>query len=194
MSETSTRRPPQQARAAAKRVQILDAAERLLASLPPSELTTRSVAGEADVPIGSVYRYFANIEDLLGALFDRLNDETLASIEALGDDAAPWRVHLARVMAVVEDMHRRHPIYGALMRHLSARDEADEPIVEALGRRLAGASPALGADRARSVAATVVAIINGVERRYHALPPDRRGGVFMEGRRAVEAYLALYLD
>ena len=189
-----TRKPPRQARASAKRALILRSAEALLESHAPAALTTRAVSEHAQIPIGSVYRYFANVDDLLGALFDDLNAETLASIRRLPSMAGSWREEVAEIIAVVEGMHRAHPIYGALMMHLPPQDEASDTIIAALTDRLAKSGGGVDLPTAQRVAATVVAIINGIERRYHALPPEKREGVFAEGARALTAYLATYLD
>ena len=167
---TTTRHPPRQARASAKRALILEATERLLTVRAPGELTTRMVAAEADIPIGSVYRYFANMDDLLYALFTDLNAETLQSIRSLSRGRSGWREELRALLSIVEAMHERHPIYGALMHHLSIRDEVNDPIVAALSEKLADATTSLDRKAAQHVAATIVALIDGIERRYHALP------------------------
>ena len=185
-----TRPPPRQARGAAKRALILDAAERLLARVPPAALTTTQVATAAGVPVGSIYRYFANADALLAALFARMNEGTSA---ALGAGAAEdWRAALARVARVVRAMHDAHPAYGALMTYLQARGAAGDRIPDAVAARLvreAGLSEA----RAALVAGTLVALFEGVERRHHVLPEAERDAAWAEGMRAVEAYLASVL-
>ena len=186
------RPPPRQARAAAKRDRILDAAEALLGTVPPAGLTTTQVAAQADVPVGSVYRYFANADAVLSALFARMNEETAAALSAGERAADGWRADLARIGAIVRATHDAHPAYGALMTYLQARGEAGGRIPDLLAARLA-AGAGLVPDRAALVAETVVALFEAVERRHHALPSDRRDDAWTEGMIAVEAYLAKVL-
>lgn len=56
---------PQQERSAAKVQALLAAARTILHEHPETPLTTRSVALAAHVPVSSLYRYFADIDDLL---------------------------------------------------------------------------------------------------------------------------------
>ncbi|MEM7740945.1 MAG: hypothetical protein AAF225_09110 [Pseudomonadota bacterium] len=53
--------------------------------------------------------------------------------------------------------------------------------------------PGLHPDEAQDIAAMVMGIVEAAERRFHALPPDRRSNVFNEGEKATAAYLACYL-
>jgi AcrR family transcriptional regulator len=60
--------------AAARRMQILDAATRVFARKGFNRATIRDVAQDAGVADGTIYNYFANKTDLLFGLLDRLND------------------------------------------------------------------------------------------------------------------------
>ncbi len=60
--------------AAARRAQILDAATRVFASKGFTRATIRDVARAAGIADGTIYNYFANKDDLLIGLLDRLND------------------------------------------------------------------------------------------------------------------------
>jgi AcrR family transcriptional regulator len=59
---------------AARRAQILDAATRVFASKGFNRATIRDVARAAGIADGTIYNYFANKDDLLIGLLDRLND------------------------------------------------------------------------------------------------------------------------
>lgn len=194
MAKTETRPSPRQDRSLAKRTLILEAAERLLATTTPTALTTTMVAKAAHVPIGSVYRYFANIDTLLRELFNGFNMQTLRAVEGLEIAHVGWRAGIRAVLEVVEDMHERHPAYGALMAHLGRMDDQEDGICVTLAARLRQARPTLSLAAAIDVAAMVVGIAEAAERRYHALPVSQRKNVMTEARRAIEAYLATYLD
>lgn len=57
-----------QERGNARRKQLLDAAEELLATTPIEELSFKQISEKAGVPEGSAYHFFANRYDLLAAL------------------------------------------------------------------------------------------------------------------------------
>ncbi|HEV8193393.1 MAG TPA: TetR/AcrR family transcriptional regulator [Ktedonobacterales bacterium] len=59
---------------AARRAQILDAATRVFAEKGFTRATIRDVARAAGIADGTIYNYFANKDDLLIGLLDRLND------------------------------------------------------------------------------------------------------------------------
>jgi TetR/AcrR family fatty acid metabolism transcriptional regulator len=78
MSEGSNADDPIQALqaqlVAARRAQILDAATRVFATKGFNRATIRDVARAAGIADGTIYNYFANKDDLLIGLLDRLND------------------------------------------------------------------------------------------------------------------------
>ena len=65
------RRIPTQARAQATRRAILDATYAMLGEMEPEEISTVAIAGRAGVPVGSVYRYYANRTDIFRALAEQ---------------------------------------------------------------------------------------------------------------------------
>jgi AcrR family transcriptional regulator len=69
------RRAPAQRRSAERFDRILDAAAVLLDERGYEQLSTREVAARAEVPIGSVYRFFSNKRALVEALADRNLEE-----------------------------------------------------------------------------------------------------------------------
>ena len=65
------RRIPTQARAQATRRAILDATYAMLGEMEPEEISTVAIAGRAGVPVGSIYRYYANRTDIFRALAEQ---------------------------------------------------------------------------------------------------------------------------
>lgn len=188
------RQKPKQARAAVTRQRILTATERLLAEYPPVSISTKMIAQEAEIPIGSLYRYFADVDAVFHTLFAQYNAETLRAIqesEWLDDD---WRQAVTAIMTVVEETHQRYTAYGALTLHLSFSQETDKAILEAIIARLGLGHGALEPETARTVAQTIVAIIDGIERWSFRLNGADKGAAFEQGRRAVIAYLGSYFE
>lgn len=67
----SRRRLPTQARSRERVARILDAAAQLVVTAGVDGLTTRSIADAADLPVASLYQYFADKEAVLLALCER---------------------------------------------------------------------------------------------------------------------------
>ncbi|WP_436736223.1 TetR family transcriptional regulator [Streptomyces sp. BBFR102] len=90
---TSLRRAPVQQRSAERLVRILDACADLLDEVGYEQLTTRAVADRAQVPIGSVYRFFDNKRALADALahrnLDRYADRIARRVAEM--DGTDWR-------------------------------------------------------------------------------------------------------
>lgn len=78
-----SRSKPTQARAEATRRSILDATMQLLDTHEPDEIGTAQIAEAAEVPVGSVYRYFADRADIYRALAQELMDRVDVPLEAL---------------------------------------------------------------------------------------------------------------
>lgn len=201
LSVSTTRKPPpKQARSEAKRVAILDAAEALLATRSPADITTRSVAEHAGVPVGSVYRYFKDADDLLRALFDRTNSGTVQSLhetladETLADANLGWRDHVRRTFDHLRAMHASHPFYGVLNAYVATDGAEDADILAVLDKLMARSLPNAETARRNEIARTMMAMIDGVERRLIRLADSDRDSALNEAQTAVTAYLAHYLD
>jgi AcrR family transcriptional regulator len=196
ISPAPRRKPaPKQARSAAKRRAILDAAERLLETLPPSAITTRGVAEQADVPIGSVYRYFTDVNELLLCVFEQMNAGTIDVLQGHGiDNAQDWRSNLNRIFDHLQTMHAEHPAYGALMAHIDLGDRDAHEMMRLLSALLQRTLPHVDAPLIGEITATVIALLEGVERRLYRLPRTRRRAALDQARIAVAAYLAHYIE
>ncbi|MFD9791102.1 TetR/AcrR family transcriptional regulator [Streptomyces sp. NPDC059070] len=85
--------PPERADAARNRRKILDAAARLVAEQGPPAVTMNAVAHAAGMGVGTVYRRFGDVSQLLLALLDdsekRFQQAFLSGPPPLGPDAPP---------------------------------------------------------------------------------------------------------
>lgn len=84
-----------------RRDRIIDAAIRVVGSKGIAGLSHRSVAAEADVPLGSTTYHFASLDELLIAALRRSNEnfaEVMRESGALADPAADLAGELARLL------------------------------------------------------------------------------------------------
>ncbi|MFD7629038.1 TetR/AcrR family transcriptional regulator [Streptomyces sp. NPDC059851] len=85
--------PPERADAARNRRKILDAAARLVAEQGPDAVTMNAVAHAAGMGVGTVYRRFGDVSQLLLALLDdderRFQEAFLSGPPPLGPGAPP---------------------------------------------------------------------------------------------------------
>lgn len=84
-----------------KRKRILAAAVTLFGQKGFHEARIAEIAASAGVAEGTVYLYFQNKEDLLGAVFDDTMDEVLAKGREIASTEAPASVRLVRML----DLH-----------------------------------------------------------------------------------------
>ena len=107
------RRVPRQERSRRRVEDLLDAAARLVVDRGVEALTTRDIAEAADVPVASLYQYFADKEDVLLALAQRDMDEMDTQVSA--DLAAVGELSMASlvstVMAAYVAVYRRRPAF-----------------------------------------------------------------------------------
>ncbi|MFR9792030.1 TetR family transcriptional regulator [Streptomyces sp. MB22_4] len=108
---TSLRRAPVQRRSAERLARILDACAELLDEVGYEGLSTRAVALRADVPIGSVYRFFGNKRQMVDALAQRNLELFTAHVTERLERAAAgdWRAAMDAVLDEYLAMKRTAP-------------------------------------------------------------------------------------
>ncbi|MFC8448617.1 TetR family transcriptional regulator [Kitasatospora sp. NPDC057223] len=96
---TAPRRRPVQQRSQERYERILDACASLLDEVGATALTTKAVAQRAQVPIGTLYQFFAGKESLLAALaarnLERYLERLARRLEAEAPPGVPGFVDLA---------------------------------------------------------------------------------------------------
>jgi len=80
---------------------VVDAATTLLDSYGIADLTMRRLARELNVSPGALYWHFANKQELLGAVADRI-------LESVGDAPADWRGRVAGLCGRLRDALLSH--------------------------------------------------------------------------------------
>jgi AcrR family transcriptional regulator len=106
-----TRRQPVQRRSRERVELILNAAAELLAEGGVEALTMRSLAARVDIPVATIYRYFANREEIIAAYLDHDLDQIDAAIEAavLALDRVTVRSLTEAVVLGHMRHHQAHP-------------------------------------------------------------------------------------
>lgn len=110
------RRKPVQRRSRERVERILAAAEQLVVSYGVQGLSTRAVAGRADVPVATLYQYFADREAIIAALIER----HISSMDGrIARALAALRIYSIRsivetTVAAYRADYREHPSYVVL--------------------------------------------------------------------------------
>lgn len=112
------RATPQQKRSQQRIHQIVAATKRLLERGEAGSITTSVVAGEAGVPVSSVYRYFPNIYSIHQTLLEEFKSATDEIIsERLNDpEETEWQVSLTGMISGLRRLVNENPSYGAVLR------------------------------------------------------------------------------
>ncbi|MFB7914854.1 TetR/AcrR family transcriptional regulator [Streptomyces sp. NPDC056061] len=129
-----------------RRDRIIDAAIRVVGSRGIAGLSHRSVAAEADVPLGSTTYHFASLDELLIAALRRSNEnfaEVMRESRALADPSADLAGELARLLGEYFSAGRgraelEYELYLAALRRPALRPVAAEwtdDTAELLARR-----------------------------------------------------------
>jgi AcrR family transcriptional regulator len=107
------RRIPRQARSRQRVEDILDAASRLVLERGVDALSTRSIAAAAQVPVASLYQYFADKESVLLSLVDRDMAEMDAQVLADLGEADPSSIGevVATTMRAFTKVYARRPAF-----------------------------------------------------------------------------------
>jgi AcrR family transcriptional regulator len=97
---------------------VVDAATTLLDGYGIADLTMRRLARELDVSPGALYWHFANKQQLLGAVADRI-------LESVDDVPGPWRDRVAAIGERLRDALLSHTDGAELVSASFAAGESD---------------------------------------------------------------------
>jgi DNA-binding transcriptional regulator YbjK len=168
-------RIPQQARGEERRERILRAALAVIGRRGIGAVTHRSVAQEADVPLGSLTYWFASKDDLLREALLRFVADEAARLERAGatltDDLTPEEIaeRFAEVLDAGDDEEQiaQFELYLEAARNPALRDAAAE-CFRAYERVTALALRAAGVADPEETAAVFVSLADGLGLRRQA--------------------------
>ncbi len=200
------RRPPSRRRSptpADPRAAILQAAGEILDEVGTEGLSTTAVARRAKVSTGTVYREFADKQDILRTLMQSLmteRGETAAAHYRRLPDESDWRAVLDEASRSAYRLRIERPGGRSTRRALQTSPELwqwDLDHTRELAHRLALAlrrrQPTLSATRAEQVAMVTLTMTVALFDLAN-LEPRREQSILKELLAARNAYLALYLD
>jgi AcrR family transcriptional regulator len=134
------RRRPVQRRSRERVRRILAAAEGIVASAGVEALTTREVARRAEVPVATLYQYFADREAIIAALIEghifSMDDRIARALQTL--DSYSVRTIVETMIAAYRADYRERPSYVVLWFQGRAGPEIADMVGER-GRTLADA-------------------------------------------------------
>lgn len=198
---TSLRRAPVQQRSAERLSRILDACARLLDEGGYDGLSTRAVAGRADVPIGSVYRFFSNKRDMVDALAERNLERYAERVTARLAEipAADWRAAMDAVLDEYLAMKRTAPGFSLVDfgTQIPVGDPEAEPNLRVADTLTGLLAPHLGRepdDALRRTFLVAVETADALVRLAFRLDPAGDEAIIGETRQLLRAYLARTLD
>jgi AcrR family transcriptional regulator len=108
--------------------QILDAATRVLATSGYRQMSTNRIAEEAEVSVGSLYRYFADKDEIFEELRARVTEAILADLtDAIAEAAGrpPFDGVRAVVAALVAALHEHQAVVRALVNEVPMGTQAN---------------------------------------------------------------------
>ncbi|MFJ9539384.1 TetR family transcriptional regulator [Streptomyces sp. NPDC101225] len=198
---TSLRRAPVQRRSAERLTRILDACAELLDEVGYDALSTRAVALRAEVPIGSVYRFFGNKRQMVDALaqrnLERFSERVTERLKRAGDGG--WRSAMDAVLDEYLAMKRTAPGFSLVdfgnQIPVGARSaEPNHRVADRLTDLLSGY---LDREPDEDLRRTFLIAVETADTLVHLafrMAPDGDEKIIEEARGLLRAYLARVLD
>lgn len=200
-ANTHLRRAPVQQRSAERLARILDACAELLDESGYEQLSTRAVAVRAEVPIGSVYRFFSNKRALTDALARRNLDSYAGRVTGRLAAIAPddWRDAIDAVLDEYLAMKRSVPgfalvDFGAPSPDEDPADDANHRVAERLADLLSGHLGRLPEPDLRRTLLVCVEAADALLQLAFRTDPGGDGPLITETRTLLQAYLGRVLD
>jgi len=198
---TSLRRAPVQRRSAERLTRILDACAALLDEVGYDALSTRAVALRAEVPIGSVYRFFGNKRQMVDALaqrnLERFTEQVGERLKTAGEGG--WRTAMDAVLDEYLAMKRTAPGFSLVdfgnQIPVGARNaEPNHRVADRLTDLLSGY---LARDPDEDLRRAFLIAVETADTLVHLafrMAPEGDEKIIAEARELLQAYLARVLD
>ncbi|MGG6294093.1 TetR/AcrR family transcriptional regulator [Leptolyngbya sp. AN02str] len=196
-------RKPQQTRSQKRVNHILDVAEQLFIDQGYDQTTTRAIAAQAQVPIGSLYQFFPDKNAIVRAIAQRYFAQQYQLFVTLHRQlsTAPIAVYVEQVVDAFDQFTTDHPGYQAILEQVidfmtvadaSQLDEFDQQILAELTHFLAQRNATLPNHKCEIIALTILKTVN--ELLWLSLTRDEefRQALVDETKRLITSYLQSY--
>jgi len=193
-TSASSRRKPQQERAALRRAELLDAAERLIAELGYEGVTMTAIAERAGASIGTLYDYFPDKMAIAVALKTQYVAAGDAHWKELLRPAAEMtREQLAALfvegaLGLVKELPAYLELMGAPVTYTRSQS-LRRPLRRSVEGALRAMNPKLEEERALICAEVIVQLIKGMLTVYREAAPKERESVAQEYKKLFRLYL-----
>ncbi|MEM7725564.1 MAG: TetR/AcrR family transcriptional regulator [Cyanobacteria bacterium P01_A01_bin.45] len=195
-----TRRKPRQARSMERVNRILDVAEKIFIEKGYPAATTKAIAAQAKVPIGSLYQFFPDKEAILQALAERYSDLFFSYFQSF-DTPEMTEISLAdyveRLTDLADQFFSQHPGHYAVFMEVQARmpevnDADDDRLIQMFATMLPKRYPSLNVEDYQAIAFVMVKAIGNLMWLSFGQSPDFRKRLIKETKRLSLSYLQSY--
>ncbi|MGD1939452.1 MAG: TetR/AcrR family transcriptional regulator [Cyanophyceae cyanobacterium] len=193
-------RKPKQARSWARVNRMLDVAEKNFMEQGYAAATTKQIAADAEVPIGSLYQFFPDKAAILQALAERYTDLFKERLRLFQSDevlALPLPDYVVRLTQEADCFFREHPAYRAIfvevMATMPETDEAmDDQIIQTCIEILPKLNDSLEPTEYEIIAFVLVKAIGHLHWVSSGQAPELRERLLLEIQRLAFNYLNSY--
>jgi AcrR family transcriptional regulator len=200
------RRQPKQARSQERVKQILDVAEQLFLEVGYELTTTRAIAAQAGVSVGSLYQFFPDKEAILKALsirymqtqYQRFLDLHTSDVVTL-----PLRRYVDQIIDVFDRFYTDYPGSRAIFEQLldtitwsaiEKIDDFDYQVIDELARSFHSRKPSLSLQKCERMAMIVTKTITELLWLSLSGNQEFRQDLVAETKLLILSYLQRYLD
>ena len=200
----SKRKQPLQSRSRDRVTKIIQATRELVLTTEINDITTSLIAKNAGIPVGSIYQYFEDKNDILLTLADQVIDEQDQYFKKLFEDVSA-HAHWRHVVKVVQDafiqISIEDVIYRRLSRSLAWTKEWNEinristnRMVDYFSGYAVFAEKGLTENQARNTVRIIITMTTAISRSTHDLATDQAAKqLLQELPKMTIAYLATIL-
>lgn len=197
---TRTRRKPTQARSLERVNRILDVSEKMFIEKGYAATTTKAIAAQAKVPIGSLYQFFPDKAAILQALAEQYSElfhQYFQSFDTLEMAQIPLADYVDRITDGAEQFFDEHPGYYAVFMEVQARmpevdDAHDARLIEIFATMLPKRYPSLSVEDYKAIAFVTIKAMGNLMWLSLGQSPDFRQRLIKETKRLTLTYLQSY--